>query len=92
MDLTPRINNLILNKRIENLKQSLQDIFHDEPYIYTALALQSMGFTDEQILEYVSDETKNHNEFNDLKLEEFKNRNSIDNNINVSNRTSEPIN
>ena len=43
---------------------------------------------DYDILEYVSDETKNHNEFNDLKLEEFKNRNVIDNNINVSHRTS----
>ena len=77
------VNTLILNKKIEHLKQSLIDIFHEEPHIYTALALKSMGLNDEQILDYISDDIKQFNEFNSIKLDEFKiiNDNVINNNV-----------
>lgn len=83
-----KINTLILNNKIDCLKQSLLDAFHDEPYIYTALALKSMGLDDEQILDYLKDDIINHNELTNIKLEEFKIRNNIDNITNVSNGTS----
>ena len=92
MEAPLEINELILNKKIETMRQSFNDIFHDEPFVYTAMALQSMGISDEQILNYLLADIKNINEYENAKFNEFKLRNNDTLINNVSNTTCEPEN
>ena len=52
------VNGKLLNLVVENVKTQTSNCFKNKDYIYTALALQNMGYTDEQILEMIAEEIK----------------------------------
>ena len=66
-----RINELILETKIKDLKIRLEGCFDAEPHLYKALALQSMGFNENTIVHILRNDLRDFKEAQHLQLKEM---------------------
>ena len=66
-----RINEIILETKIKDLKLRLEGCFDAEPHLYKALALQSMGFNEDSIMSMLYNDIRDFKEAQQLQLKEM---------------------
>ena len=66
-----RINEIILETKIKDLKIRLEGCFDAEPHLYKALALQSMGFNENTIVHLLRNDLRDFKEAQHLQLKEM---------------------
>jgi hypothetical protein len=66
-----RINEIILEAKIKDLKIKLEGCFDAEPHLYKALALQSMGFNEHTIVHLLRIDLRDFKESHHLLLKEM---------------------